>query len=47
MDAFFQKSWVILLKQKPDVEAKLKEWMAVVETESGEKMGKFKSNNRA
>lgn len=33
MDDFSRKSWVILLRQKSDVEAKLEEWKALVEIE--------------
>ena len=36
VDEFSRKSWVILLKQKSDVEARLKAWKALVENESGE-----------
>ena len=36
---------MILLKQRLDVEAKRKEWKALVETEIGKKMGKFRADN--
>ena len=45
VDDFSRKSWVILLKQKSDVDARLKEWKALVENESGEKLGKFRTDN--
>ena len=45
VDDFSRKSWVILLKQKSDVEARLKEWKALVENESGESMVKFRTDN--
>ena len=35
VDDFSRKSWVILLKQKLDGEARLKEWKALVEAECG------------
>ena len=38
IDDFSRKSWVVLLKNKNDVESRLKEWKALVENESGEKM---------
>lgn len=45
MDNFSRKSWVILLKKKYDMEAKLKELKAFVEIESGEKLCKFRIDN--
>ena len=45
VDDFSRKSWVILLKQKSDVDARLKGWKALVENESGEKLGKFRTDN--
>lgn len=41
VDDLSRKSWVILLKQKSFAEARLKEWKALVEVESGEKMDEF------
>ena len=45
VDDFSRKSWVILLKNKNDVESRLKEWKALVENESGEKMGRLRTDN--
>ena len=45
VDDFSRKSWVILLKNKNDVESRLKEWKALVENECGEKMGRFRTDN--
>lgn len=42
---FSRKSSVILLKQKSEVEAKIKEGKAVVKTKSGEKVGKLRTDN--
>ena len=36
---------MILLKQKSDVEVRLKDWEALVDIESGEKLCKFRSGN--
>ena len=44
VDDFSRKSWVILLKQKSDVEARLKEWKILVENESRESMVKFRTD---
>ena len=41
VDDFLRKSWEILPKQNFDVEAKLKEWIALLEKECVEKLGKF------
>ena len=45
VDEFSRKSWVILLKQKSDVGARLKEWKVLVENKSGELMVKFRTDN--
>jgi len=45
VDDFSRRSWVILLKNKSDVESRLKEWKAMVENESGEKLVKFRTDN--
>ena len=45
VDKFFRKSWVILLKFNSDVDARLKEWKALVEAESGEKLLRFRTDN--
>lgn len=42
---FCRKSWVTLLKQKSNVEARLKEWKALVEPKSGDKLLNFKTIN--
>ena len=41
---FSRKLWVVLLKKKSDVDARLKEWKALVENESGEVLGKFRTD---
>lgn len=33
---FFRRLWVILLKKKPDIVARLKEWRDPLEKDSGE-----------
>ena len=45
VDDISRKSWVILLKQKLDVEARLGEWKVLVEAKSGEKLQRFRTNN--
>ena len=45
VDDFSKKSWVIILKKKSDVNARLKEWKALVENESGKVLGKFRTDN--
>ena len=45
LDDYSRKSWVMVLKQKPDAEMRLKEWVAIVERESGHKSGRFRTDN--
>ena len=45
VDDFSRKSWVVLLKNKNDVESRLKEWKALAENECGEKLGRFRTDN--
>ena len=45
VDDFSRKSWVMLLKEKSDVERRVKEWKALKETESERKLQQLRTDN--
>ena len=45
VDDYSRKSWVVPLRKKSDTSAALKEWVAVRESESGEKLKVLRSDN--
>jgi hypothetical protein len=42
IDDYSHEQWTILLKRKSDAAQQVKEWITIVEAESGEKVGIFR-----